>query len=312
MFATLLKNNASGTLPPEKAFPKCHTEPPAHVWPTPDGFTLPFIKSLPDALPPKGVLLTFPGLDGVTGDYASITNELPKHGYAVYGTENRTSVYGALGSQGDERNWVNWINDLRGFHQYVSKIHPGVPVFWHGHSFGAVTAMAALKDAPGDAMPAGLIVHSPGYSMMDISSWAGIVFGKVFGAARWPHLRYMDWKGMMMTTDEGFDRRWKHSEDRVKAGIKIRCLVEAIKMGEQARKVAGGLTMPVLAIWGGKDLVAINGFEKQRDEYNAFIRSELASGRATQFFAEASAHVVTEDVDRDQALAATVGWLDGI
>lgn len=296
------------------ALPPCHANPPDQVWRSFDGVELPYLKVSPEGVPLRGLLIIVPGTDGVTGDYDSITQAVLALGFAVYGCENRTFRYGPGPEErkGDTRDWRPWVEDLLGFSSFVRAEHPGLPVFWHGHSFGGVLVLqaAAEAEAGGKVLPDGLIVHSPGFGMMfrKATFWRGLKFGLV-AWLRVPWVRMTETGNMPMSDDPVWEARWKHSADRLRQGIKVRYFIQAANMAILARNSSSGLALPVLALWGGLDRMGLGGKESLRAEYDNYMRHELAGGKATLFFAPTGLHLLIEGSCKAAALEAISDWL---
>ena len=312
--ASLLRNQSCCPLPPGVApFPRCHDDPPKHVWRSFDDAELPYTVRLPESQSVRSVVLIVPGTDSVTGDYNSITEELLRHGHAVYGCESRTFRYGPGPDhrRGNPSDWPTWVKDLQGFARFVKTQHPGVSMFWHGQSFGAVQVLQTAAEATGDDVPDGLIIHSPGFGLMfrKATFLRGLKFG-IFAWLRVPWVRLIELGNMPMTDDPVVDGRWKHSEDRLRQGIKVRYFIKAADMGIAARNSSPKLTMPVLAMWGGRDRQGLGGNEKLRAEYDHYMRHELAGGKATLFYREAGVHLLTEGSTQQEALDAISSWLE--
>lgn len=299
----------AGVLP----LPRCHGTSPYLLWRSDDGIELPYIKELPGKHPPRAVVLHVPGTDTVTGDFASVTSELVNSGFAVYGCENRTFRYGPGedSSKGDAVAWEPWTRDLRGFSRFVRGLHPGVPIFWHGHSFGGVQVLQTAAMSAPDEAPDGLIVHSPAFGMMfkKATFWRGLRFG-IIAWLRVPWTRLMETSNLPMSDDPVWDCRWKHSEDRLRQGIKVRFFIHAANMAIQARNSSPHLTLPVLAMWGGRDRMGLGGKETLRAEYDHYMRHELAGGTAALFYCERGHHLLTEGSTKADAIATIVSWLN--
>lgn len=292
------------------AFPKCHSSPPTHVWTSFDGTTLPYLRAMPSSSHVKAVVMHITGVDGVTGDLATLTRSLTQAGYAVYGSENRSFAYGPAALRGDAHEWRPWIEDIRGFMRLVRREQPGRRIFWHAHSFGAVQALYAADTFTAADMPDGLIIHSPGLALMpqEKKRLRGLTAASL-GWMRIPQLRFIDAEKAPISSDPLFDARWAHSEDRVRDGIKVRFFIQATKLGQLARQAAPRLKMPVLALWGGADVVALGGKKTLHYEYEHFMRQELAAGHATPFYRADGRHLLTEGHTRDDALQAIRRWL---
>lgn len=310
----LLHNESCYPLPSGVSpFAPCHDDPPKLIWRSFDGTELPYLMRLPELQSIRSIVLIVPGTDSVTGDYHSITEELLRHGHAVYGCENRTFRYGPGPDyrRGNPMDWPTWVKDLRGFAHFVKARHPGVPVFWHGHSFGAVQVLQTAAESSGEDVPNGLIIHSPGFGLM--FKQATFLRGLCYGIAAWlrvPWVRLTETGNMPMTDDLLWDGRWKHSKDRLRHGIKVRYFIKAADMGIAARNSSTQLKMPVLAMWGGKDRQGLGGDEKLRAEYDHYMRHELAGGKAKLFYRDEGVHLLTEGSTKSDALAAIISWLD--
>ncbi len=293
-----------------KPFPKCQRTPPEHVWNASGGVELPYTMAQPPGKP-KAIVLIFPGWDSVTGDYASLTRVLVQHGYAVYGSENRSFIYGPAKLQSNAKDWHPWVEDVKAFAKFVKAKHPGVPVFWHGQSFGAVEVLAATAEAKGADSPAGIIVHSPAYAMMPKSR--SFFRSLTYGSIAWvtiPHLKLMELNHFGLTTDSNWNCQWLQSDDRLRKGYKVRFLITSTDMGISARSASNSLTLPVLAMWGGADRLTLNGIESQRKDYDHYMRCELANGSAKQYYAPAGGHLLTEGNSKEAAIHAIIHWLD--
>lgn len=273
------------------------------------------MKRLPEGRSARSVVLIVPGTDSVTGDYDSVTQALLQQGHAVYGCENRTFSYGPGpdSKRGNPDAWQPWIKDLQGFSRFVKSMHPGLPIFWHGQSFGGVQVLQTAAECSEDDSPDGLIVHSPGFGLMfkEATFMRGLAYG-IFAWLRVPWVALMETGNMPMTDDPVCDGRWKHSKDRLRQGIKVRYFIKAADMGIAARNSSPHLEMPVLAMWGGKDRMGLGGNDKLRAEYDHYMRHELAGGKATKFYREEGIHMLTEGSTKRDALTAIVQWLDEV
>jgi len=293
-------------------FPPAHEIPPQHVWHGPH-VSLPYSMHAPQSSTPKGVVIIIGGWDTVTTDYQSLARALAAYGYASYGCENRSFKYGPADERGDCKDWRLWVEDLLAFSEFVRNQHSGISLYWYGQSFGAVQALAALSEARGPAVPAGLIIESPAYSAMlkkpkpALEATLGI-----FGWYRFPHFRIMDWQKLTVTEDPKWDCAWLHSEDRVSEGYKVRFLIQFAEMGLRARQNAADIGPPVLAIWGGRDRLVIGGDETRRNAFHRFMSEELAQGKAAHLYFPEGGHILTESTTQSQAINGIAHWLDSL
>lgn len=264
----------------------------------------------------KAVVILVPGWDGTIIDYKTLAEHLAAHGYAVYGSEQRTGIYDPVSSRrGNPRAWHEWVRDLQEFTDIVREKHPGIPIFYHGHSFGTLVATQTAAEA--SHPPDGLILQS--MSMPLLIEKESAVKGALIGAFAWvrvPHLQLAGERAKP-TGDDTLNCQWLHSEDRVTEGYKVRYFLQAARLGHQARLSSHTLKMPVLALEGGKDGV-VAPTPKDKLAYDRYLRTELSGGRAEVITYGDGYHTMTiprtgdAALDRtsDQALSDITSWLD--
>ncbi|MFZ4764866.1 MAG: alpha/beta fold hydrolase, partial [Roseimicrobium sp.] len=260
--------------------------------------------------------IVVPGWDSVTTDYRLVAERLAREGCAVYGSEARTGVYDPVKDRrGNPENWHDWVADLKAFTQFVRHKHPGLPLFFHGHSFGGVLALQVAAESP-EAPPRGVIVHSPGYPFM-LESEHTLAMAALRSMAwfRFPHLRWMGRMRRFPTNDAAFNGQWVASEDRLQAGYKVRYLWRAFELGHQARLSSRTLALPVLAFGGGLDRVNAMSDEK-REAYRCYLMRELAGGPATAgghttaYWYEDGCHTLTAQPTKERLLTAITTWMN--
>ncbi len=269
-----------------------------------------------NARPVKAVVILAPGWDGTMRDYAALAEHLAAHGYVVYGSEQRSGVYDPKkGRRGNPRAWHEWVRDLQGFTAFVRRKHPGLPLFYHGHSFGTLVATQTASEAT--QKPAGLILQSMAMPLLIEKESAAK--GALIGAFAWlrvPHLRLAG-EVAKPTGDEVLNCQWLHSRDRVAEGYKVRYFLQAAKLGHQARLSSRALHLPVLALEGEQDsVVAPKPGDKQA--YDQYLRHELRGGRAEVIAYRHGYHTMTIpptghpalDQTASKALRDITAWLD--
>lgn len=292
--------------------PRCHATPPEKIWTSFDGTRFPYAANLPaDGAKPRAIVILVPGWDAVTSDYVFLIDHLVRSGYAVYGSENRTQVYDPVRSRhGNPEDWRDWVRDLQAFTQLVERKHPGVPVFYHGHGFGAIVAMQAAAESRAAGSPRGIIAHSPGFPLMsaDGKAFSSLLMRSV-AWVRLPHVMLFDLTGRLPTADDVFNARWLHSPDRLPEGYKVRFLIMAARLGHEARLSSRHLELPVLALEGARDPVVARN-DRERCAYHAYLDDELAGGRATLKRYANGSHTVIVGETREQALDDITTWLD--
>ncbi len=306
--------------PPKDAPPltPSHEKPPRHVWASFDGRRFPYLEALPPSpRKPKAVVILVPGWDGTTGDFRPLTAELVKHGYAVYGSEDRYQRYDpvVLG-RGWASDWHAWVHDLQAFTQKVRMLQPGVPIYYHGHSMGCLIAVQATAGA--QPQVDGLVLQSPAIAMMHDKESAFLKAAEIlFFWARPPHLSGMYLMGKDLTGDRAWDCAWMSSSDRVHAGYTLHFFSQTLRMGHEALQTSRQLReqhLPVLGLEGGEDQAATilqpagrlceyitedlrAEYKPYRNGHHLITAGEIENGKG--------------GLVKDEAIGDIVRWLDG-
>ena len=90
---------------------------------------------------PRAVLLIVHGLAEHSGRYRNIASRFTKLGYAVYGLDQRGHAK-SEGLRGYVERFSYYVDDLKSFANIVRRKHPEKKFFMHGHSMGALVAIA--------------------------------------------------------------------------------------------------------------------------------------------------------------------------
>lgn len=305
--------------------PRCKLPPgvePFKPWPHQNEWmtgdtTLPY-STWPKSPPkhPRAVVILAQGWDSSGRDYDALGRRLAREGYAVYASENRCGRYdshrnrrGVAPKAEDE-----WVDDLMDFTAMVRRKHPGVPVFYHGHSLGALVAIVVVARANPATAPRGMILHSPAFALMTVKKPVLKVLLTPFSWIRVPNLRLLnaDELGPPGTTQIC---RWMKSEERVRKGYQIGFVEKAAALGREARRSSPNLALPVLALAGGNDQLSALSRRQQAD-YLAYLGTEIgggldaAGGRTQLMFYPDGYHILTEPPTQREALNDIVEWLD--
>jgi alpha-beta hydrolase superfamily lysophospholipase len=262
--------------------------PPAHVnveaapkWTSFDGSQFPYKAWLTQREKPKAMVILICGWDSTTIDYTILGEHLAKNGYLVYASELRTGVYDPeVRRRGNPKNWRDWVEDLRSFTTFVVKKHPGLPLFYHGHSFGSLVALSAATDAQWRPEIKGVVIQSPALPLLlkkeDLIKTVVLL---PFHGLRVPHLQMGPGPQRAPTGSEKLNCRWLSSADRLHAGYKIRYFTIAAELGYHVRKLCGTIRVPVLALAGDQDEV-VAPRPGNKEEYRRYLRKELCAGNA--------------------------------
>jgi alpha-beta hydrolase superfamily lysophospholipase len=302
---------------------------PAHTatiqpgkWMTSDGAALPYSVWQAKGGRKKAVVILAPGWDATMRDYTSLAEYLSAHGYAVYGSEQRGGVYDPVPARrGDERDWRAWPRDMTEFTRFVAKRNPGSPIFYHGHSFGALVVLEAAHQARNDrsaVAPRGLVLQSvamPFVMRLENSPFRTML--SVFDNARYPQLTMIEIMHSRPTGDNVLNSLWVHSPDRLTSGYTVRFFRAACALGHAARVAARDDGPPTLALKGQKDGV-VAYLATQKMAYDSFLTRTLRGGKADVIRYENGYHTMTIphsgnsviDAVSAKAKADIVAWLD--
>jgi alpha-beta hydrolase superfamily lysophospholipase len=92
---------------------------------------------------PKAAVLVAHGMAEHGGRYARFAEALTQHGYAVYAPDHRghgeTAGAEQLGRGGPDA-WNGTLRDLARLADDIRREHPGIPLFFFGHSMGSILA----------------------------------------------------------------------------------------------------------------------------------------------------------------------------
>ncbi len=269
--------------------------------------------------PVQAVVILIPGWDGTMTDYAVLAEHLAAHGYAVYGSEQRAGVYDPEAKRrGNPQHWHEWVRDLQEFTTFAARKHPGLPVFYHAHSFGTLVAAETAAEPVGTRRPDGIILQSMAMPLLieKESALKGAIIGAL-ACVRVPQLAIMESANLGPTGDPVLNCQWMQSKDRLAEGYKVRYFLEAAKLGHRVWETSEKLTLPVLALEGEQDNVVA---PKPADKwaYDQFLRYRLRGGRAEVIRYHGGYHTMTivrtgnPALDRTtaKALHDITQWLD--
>jgi alpha-beta hydrolase superfamily lysophospholipase len=262
-------------LPPAHANPQA-----AQAWTSFDGTRFPYARWKARSTA-KATIILIGGWDSTVIDHAILGQHLAAAGYHVYASELRTGRYDPkVSRRGNPDDWEDWVRDLQSFSQFATRENPRLPVYFHGHSFGSLVALAASTAMRDEGRPSGVIIHSPAMPfLLSRLSFVKAALFMPFQGWRVPHLRMGPGPEKSPTGSESLNCRWLKSPDRLQAGYKIRYFVAAAKLGHRVRLDSQTFHLPVLALAGDKDcLVAPKA--RQREAYLRYLREELCDGRA--------------------------------
>lgn len=294
-----------------------HPQPDqAAHWTSFDGTKFPYSRWAP-AGSAKAVVILVPGWDASMMDYTVLAKHLAAHGYLVYGSEQRTGAYDPKPlRRGNPANREEWVRDLEAFTALVARRHRGLPIFYHGHSFGTVVAMEAAAERKDGGRLRGLVLQSVAMPFIEEHSTLEALAGAA-PCVQMPHLRLIESTGRGPTGSKTLNCQWLRSPDRVAEGYKLRYFKKVCELGHEARASSRSLRLPVLALEGEKDQV-VAPQPKDMTAYDRYLRQELCGGKAKVIAYGDGYHTMTitptgdAALDRTtrKALADITSWLD--
>ena len=134
------------------------------------------------------------------------------------------------------------MRDLQAFTRFAADRHPGLPIFYHGHSFGTIVALQTAHEeqkARSPYAPKGVILQS--LAMPFLIEKENAVAGALvatFGDVSFPHLTLIELFHGQPTGSLVLNCQWLRSSDRLGSGYKVRYLEQAAKLGHAARAAA--------------------------------------------------------------------------
>lgn len=150
------------------------------------------------------------------------------------------------------------------FTAMVRRTHPGAPVFYHGHSLGALMVIEAAARADAATKPKGIILHSPAFALMVARKPAINVLLTPISWIHVPHLRMLDAEKLGPPGSTQICQ-WMKSADRVRKGYQIGFVEKAASLGREARLSSPKVELPVLALAGGNDQLSALNRNQQAD-----------------------------------------------
>lgn len=267
--------------------PAAHTKPyEPEPWKSFDGSRFPYSVWKAHGEKARAVVILSPGWDGTMLDYTPLAEYLARAGFTVYGSEERTGVYDpSWWRRGNPSNWEDWVRDFQSFTNFVAAREPGLPLFYHGHSFGTLVVLQTAAQSRQDHLarvPRGIIIQSLAMPFLIEKENPALQAGlfATIGGVRFPQLTLMELLKSGPTGDKVLNCQWERSPDRLARGYEGRYFLEAARLGHQARVNAGRRGPPVLALEGCKDEV-VAPKPDQKVAYHEFLTQTLRSGHAT-------------------------------
>ena len=248
---------------------------------------------------PRGVLVIAHGHGEHGGCYAEFAGAIvPKGGVDVVAFDFRGHGRSA-GRRGVIRRYADLLNDLAVWLDWAARERPGLPVFVLGHSNGGLVAIRLLESRQPPV--AGLILSNPALRLTaDAPRWKRWVGEVLLRVAPWVTLQtgidsdqLTQATESMLTIDTDPLRHHRISPPSY---------FGMVANGPLALLEADRLTTPLVLILGAADPITDPEAGRQFFE-------RAGSVDKTLLVHEAMRHEPLHEVDRDEVIAAILGWI---
>jgi alpha-beta hydrolase superfamily lysophospholipase len=233
------------------------------------------------------------------GRYAELAQRLNLSHMAVWIPDCR----GHGRSQGS-RIWVDrfdrYVDDFLGVVGEARREHPGLPVFFVGHSMGGLVAtLASLTEG---ACANGLILSAPAVGLAKgLFPWLRRLAG--WASRLLPRLRLARMGSAMLTRDPRVLAEFRNDPLVYHGRIPSRTGAEILRACGEARRAAARVRLPVLILQGTADAV-VSAAEVQR------FYDELSSGDKTLRLYPGLYHDLPREPERQTLLAELAAWIE--
>jgi len=214
-----------------------------------DGVALPVKSWLPDAGPPKAVIVALHGFNDYSNFFVAPALYLANAGIAAYAYDQR-----GFGAGPDGGLWPGseaLVADARAFVNAIRARHPGVPLFLLGHSMGGAVIMAAEAGRERLAVD-GVILVAPAVWGRATMPWYQRLALWV-GAHLMPGVEITG-RGLRIKPSDNIEMLYALGADPlVRKATRIDAVWGLANLMDEAAASAGALTSPALILYGEKD-----------------------------------------------------------
>lgn len=277
-------------------------------WTAPDGETFPCEEWRP-AGSCRALLIGVHGLGGAGTDFETLGETLSRQGIACLaqnlrgqGNDPRAARRGAF------LDLEALARDINAFIDYARARFPGVPFFVCGESLGALIVSWMLAKRRMAPPPRGVIFSAPVVELMKPTPAPVRTAVRVLALAL-PHVRFSpSWfvsgktAPLRVTRDEEHAQAVRSSSHAIRV-FTFRVLNRIGNLIEQSASVAGGLTVPTLALAGGRDVYL------RPEQIKAWFDRIPAEDKTYLLYPEAF-HLLWNDWDKEQVMGDILAWID--
>ncbi len=200
---------------------------------------------------PKAVLMLIHGLGEHSGRYLNIVNHFVPMGFAVYGMDHP----GHGRSEGVRKyvdRFEDFIETVKAFFERIQGWQAGKPIFLLGHSMGGLIGAVYLLDH--QAGLKGAILSGPSVKKPDSISGITVFIAKILGTLM-PRFGLVETAPEEVCRDPAVVQAYISDPLVYKGKTTARLAAEVLKAVQRISREAGKITLPILILQGGADLI---------------------------------------------------------
>lgn len=246
----------------------------------------------------QAALVLVHGFGEHSGRYPHLVRLLTGYGIAVYIFDQRGHGRSA-GQRGHVNNWREYREDVSAFIQWVKEQEVEKPIFLHGHSMGAVTALDFPLHYAGSL--SGLVIEGGPFEPVGVGSPFLIALAR-FLSRLWPACPLpLSIDPKALSRDPVVGEAYQ-ADTLVHGRASARWGTEALKTVEQVKTRAAEIQLPVLLLHGEAD--RLNTASGARRYFDA-----LTAPDKTLRIYPGSYHELHNDLNHDQVLEDLACWI---
>lgn len=248
---------------------------------------------------PRAVVVVLHGLGEHSGRYVETMERFASQGYPCYTMDLRGFGHSARVLGHIERAALV-REDIRLFTEMVSSAHPGLPVVLLGHSMGGLLALDQLLSHQGSynfGITSGPAVLPPENTSSLVVALSGILARLV------PLMPVSSLEDDAETRNEELKARDDEDDLIWDGGFRARTGYELLQTQMNVTKRLGEITLPLLALHGGGDLI-------MNPRATEILVESVSSEDKTKIIFPGLYHEVLNEPERDDVFAAIFEWLD--
>ncbi len=249
---------------------------------------------------PKAVLIIVHGLKDHSSRYASLSEQLVSHGYAVYALDLR-----GHGKSEGERAFVSsfddYLRDLDLFYDKVRRTEPSKPIFLFGHSMGGAIALLFTLDRNPEIR--GLALSAPALKVPSNVSPLLVWFTKRLGGIA-PKRSVLKLDNKLFTRDMEALAAMTSDPLIYNKPHPAKTAAELLRAIERIQKTMPSLTTPIILMHGTADKITNPDGSRQLNEV------ALSKDKTLRLY-EGHYHDLLHDLENSDVAGDLLQWLDG-